>query len=487
MKHPLFVLLLGFVPALQAQTDIHKTYAYSPSFDAGVKILPSADGYVIFGNQRQSTTDTRRDAFLVRVNRAGEQIAHTVYGSPTATEGSAEGMGIAATPDGWILATNKTESIIGSVSQAWLLRINTAGAVIWSQTASFSGLNNIVLSDVAPVPGGGFLACGYGVIGSGRQMIALKVSDNGVVEWSRKYGPGAGIGLYVSPGGSNGVIAGGNKIWKIRTLNGDVAWEKTLTPPLYGAATGTVSIDLNDVTPTIDGEFAVAGMISNDDLLEFNSAFYVATWTEAGTQRWERLYHSATLTNFSLTEATSVQYLPNAQELLLGGVFDGQLLISRLNLKGVEKDSRTIMPTGELFNPAVIKAGPYYAATGGVLIGGANIDTYFFRSAGNSLDMSAGSGNTNNTTPPATLAHDGLRVYPNPAVHQVTIELDTETGGVSTLRLTDAAGRMVRLLRPELVAGYNRLEVNLEGLAPGLYWLNSGQANVPAQILLKRE
>ena len=482
MKQFLFLVLFGAAALMNAQTEVQKTFAFSPSYDAGLKILPSGDGYVVFGNQRQSLTDTRRDAFLLQLNREGVQTGYTVYGSPTASEGSSEGMGIAATSDGWILASNKTESIIGSVAQAWLLRIGTGGAVMWSRTIPFSGLNNIVLADVSPVPGGGFVACGFGVIGSGRQLIAVKVADDGTLLWSKRYGPGAGIGLYVGPSSLYTYIAGGNKVMKIRTDTGEPIWDKTLTPPKYGATTGTVGIDLNDIVPTEKGEFAVVGQISNDDVLEYNSAYYTAVWNENGNLRWERITHSSALTGFSPNEATSAQYLPNARELLVGGTFDGHLLFARMDLEGRETDNLTVKANGEFFSPCLIKAGQFYAATAGVLTNGADVNVFFFRSAGNALALVASGGG--NTTPQATLVPEGLRLYPNPAVDRATVDLEVATGGNTRIRLTDINGRVVWETTALLYAGANRVDIGLEQLNPGIYWLHAGENT---RMLLKRE
>lgn len=481
----LLLLLCTTTGLLPAQNAIIKTFDFSPSYDAGHKVLPDGAGYVIFGNRRQNAMDPQRDLFLLRVNAAGEQTAYFTYGNATSSEGSPEGMGLCATTNGWVLASDRKESTPGTPSKAWVLKVNTSGAVVWSVLVSFPGLNSITMADVKPVPGGGFIASGYGFSGGNRTMVALRVSEDGVVEWSQKYSLGSGIALFVSPGGNTCFVAGGNKIWKIRTNTGTQVWERSLVLPAYGPASGAVSIDLQGITATSTGNFAVAGQISNDDLLEYNSAFYVAHWTETGEALWTRISHSAPITGFGFNEASSIQYLTNSRELLVGGTADGHLLITRFNLSGQELKNVTLAAAGEFFSPNVIKSGGNYIATAGVLTDGVNVNTFFYRSAGNALELNSQSSNDNNTQ---ARRRASATLYPNPvAGSQVTLDFECHTPDTQwVFRLVDAQGRWVRDISSPVFEGPNQLYIDVADLSAGLYWLEAPAAAWAPLLLVKR-
>ena len=485
MKHlTLLLALCATTGLLSAQTAVVKTFEFSPSYDAGHKVLPDGTGYVIFGNRRQNSTDPQRDVFLLRVNAAGEQTALYTYGNASSSEGSPEGMGLCAAANGWVLATDRKESTPGTPSKAWILKVNTSGTVVWSVLVSFPGLNSITMADVKQIPSGGFIASGYGFSGGNRTMVALRVSEDGLLEWSQKYSLGSGIALMVSPGGNSCFVAGGSKIWKIRTNNGALVWERSLALPAYGPASGSVSIDLQGITATSTGNFAVAGQISNDDLLEYNSAYYVASWAESGEPLWSRISHSAPITGFGFNEASSIQYLSNARELLVGGTADGHLLITRFNLSGQEVKNATITADGEFFSPNVIKNGGNYVATAGVLTDGVNVNTFFYRSAGNALALNGNiPGNNTQATrrAPASL-------YPNPvAGSQITLDFECETPDAEwVFRLIDAQGRWVRDFSSPVFQGPNQLRIDVADLSAGLYWLEAPAANWPPLMLVKR-
>lgn len=66
------------------------------------------------------------------------------------------------------------------------------------------------------------------------------------------------------------------------------------------------------------------------------------------------------------------------------------------------------------------------------------------------------------------------QISPQPANDQVNVELISAKEQASVdLRLYDAAGREVRHLKPNLIEGWNIVNLEIEGLPVGLYWLRA--------------
>lgn len=74
-----------------------------------------------------------------------------------------------------------------------------------------------------------------------------------------------------------------------------------------------------------------------------------------------------------------------------------------------------------------------------------------------------------------------MMVYPNPASHMATVECIACEAGC-TLTLTDAVGRVVAMFGP-LTAG--KLEIDLSGVAPGVYFLRLSDGAAVAKLIVR--
>jgi hypothetical protein len=83
---------------------------------------------------------------------------------------------------------------------------------------------------------------------------------------------------------------------------------------------------------------------------------------------------------------------------------------------------------------------------------------------------------------------DAIRLYPNPAQSQVTIEFSHETEETVTLSIYDALGREVKVEQIAAMIGFNRIEFNVSELPAGSYQLRLGKiANPkPLNLLINR-
>ena len=64
-----------------------------------------------------------------------------------------------------------------------------------------------------------------------------------------------------------------------------------------------------------------------------------------------------------------------------------------------------------------------------------------------------------------------VALYPNPASATLTIDIESPTSNYMNVEITDAAGKVILKKSSELIAGANRLSVDVKKLAPGNYFL----------------
>ena len=81
-----------------------------------------------------------------------------------------------------------------------------------------------------------------------------------------------------------------------------------------------------------------------------------------------------------------------------------------------------------------------------------------------------------------------LRVYPNPTINQVTLDLELNIPEVVSITIYDAAGREFYSSMEQLNAGRNLRSLDLQNMAEGLYYLkvNSRGTNLPGYKLIVR-
>jgi hypothetical protein len=449
----IILAFLSILPlTLIAQSGaVKKSYEISTGFDAGTTILPSGDGYVIFGNARQNNNNTLYDIFMLRLDAQGNQLSVNRYGGQSTSEGM--GRSVIPMPDGgWLLA--------GGVGQnGYLLRLNATGAVLWSKTVTEAGAFN----DIAPLPDGGFIATSS--TANNYQLSAFRFTDDGQIVWQNNYNLGIAKRMFISKNGGNIFVLSDLTVSQIRSANGALVWSKTVPNPNYKGDDGYPSFTLRDMIPTSDGRFAISGSVSSDQITTLYSAYYAALWTEDGDIVWTRLYNDED-SGFDLNEAYNLSYMPNSKNILLAGVKSGSCVVMRLSETGAALDSVALGINGYVISPLMRKIGANYVATGGALVQIQNMNTFFYRSAGNSFRDDVAE------VPDLQANINRMALYPNPASTTLTATFIAPTAQTVRVQVSDALGRVVQERFEPIEAGTNRIRVSVEQLRAGTYWLH---------------
>jgi len=193
-------------------TEAHDT-------EAGRDLAQTSDGgFILVGSYLDNPTDAR----LVKVDSLGEVEWDRSFGG-----GQADGFTSICTLDNGFLIAGSTSSYGSGGSDGWIVRTDSLGDEVWSQT--YGGSADDGFSAVELDPSGGFILTGASRSeGSGEaDLWLLRVDEVGDVLWSRVYGgaeddDGTDVkptsdGGYIVTGGTKSFGGGDWDVWVLKT------------------------------------------------------------------------------------------------------------------------------------------------------------------------------------------------------------------------------------------------------------------------------
>ncbi|MGA1975736.1 MAG: hypothetical protein ABSG92_08875 [Conexivisphaerales archaeon] len=208
---------------------------------------------------------------LVNITRGGDPPPTVEWDSVYGGTGPDTGQSAVQTSDGGFVLAGDTNSYGVSSQQAWLVRTDSTGNVIWNYT--YGGTAGNYVEKVVAAGDGGFVVAGYtnstGAIGytpargaGGYDAWLFKVSSTGSLTWEKLFGGASNDyiysvqktsdGGYILVGGTYSSGAGGEDVWLIKTdSDGNMQWSKT-----YGTASDDVGYA---VAQTSDGGYIIGG------------------------------------------------------------------------------------------------------------------------------------------------------------------------------------------------------------------------------------
>lgn len=159
--------------------DLHHQQAFS--------IIPANNGgYMLIGrseeidfNPNDEIDQDDLDIYLVAVDENGEMLWEQAYGG----EEKQEGFALTTYMDGYILA-GKTVSLATESTDAYLIRIDEAGEVIWEQT--YGGPETDVANAVISTTDNNIVFAGS--TGFNSNVYLTKVDETGTEIWSKSFG-----------------------------------------------------------------------------------------------------------------------------------------------------------------------------------------------------------------------------------------------------------------------------------------------------------
>ena len=257
------VLLCSCFPAF-AQ-GFEKSFG-GPKADVGRAVLQTRDhGFVEVGvSEGELGDDNDLDIFVVRTDVDGTVIWTRRY-----DDGFMElGEDVLQTEDEGFLVIGSRQQTAQSTDETFLLKLDRRGNLLWSKAFSDGAVSERG-RQIIPATSGGYLITGTRDLpGSSRkEVLAIKVDDNGDLEWRATYGEyfdQEGVGAINADNGD--FILGANSedgngtdsdLTLIRiSATGDLVWAKTLNATADNE-------QMEDIIRTSDGQLAFVGSTEN--------------------------------------------------------------------------------------------------------------------------------------------------------------------------------------------------------------------------------
>ncbi|SJZ74746.1 delta-60 repeat domain-containing protein [Trichlorobacter thiogenes] len=294
----------AWVLKLNASGEVvwQKTYG-GEGYDSVSAIQQTADGgYIVAGYTNSYGANSNGDAWVLKLDASGEVVWQKTYGG----EGYDSASAIQQTADDGYIVAGFTNSF-GESYDAWVLKLNASGNVVWQKTYGGTTDSDEAVAIQQTADGGYIVAGTTYCFGAGNSdALIVKLSENGTIEWQKTYG---GTGLesasaiqqtadlgYIVAGVTTSFGAGGLDGWLLKLAeNGTESWQKT-----WGGSGGD---SFSSVWQTADGGYIVAGSTGSSGA--GNGDAWVLKLSEYGSEVWQKTYGGAAGDSVNAVQQTS--------------------------------------------------------------------------------------------------------------------------------------------------------------------------------------
>ena len=314
MRRLFSILLYSFAFVSTAHAaEWARTYG-GTGFDVARSVQQTADGgYIVTGETNSFGPGAYSYVWLLKLDISGNILWQKTFGTSLSLrpgggggqgEGGDVGYSVQQTSDGGYIVAGETSSF-GVGWDAWLLRLDANGNIIWQKT--YGGTEYDSVYSIQVTADGGYIAVGRTLsFVHGYLSWIFKLDANGDVVWQKAFG-GHGVnsaasvqqtsdGGYIMAGTTGEAGAGDTDGWLVKLdTSGNVMWEKT-----YGVS---VSDATNSVKPTADGGYIVAGF-TNGFSLPAKSDAWLLKLDGGGSISWQKAYTGTGSQNAFAVEPT---------------------------------------------------------------------------------------------------------------------------------------------------------------------------------------
>jgi uncharacterized delta-60 repeat protein len=279
-----------------------KTYG-GTNYNWARSVQQTSDGGYIVAGSTYSFGGGYYDIFLIKTDASGNIIWAKTYGGIYYSDYASS---VQQTSDGGYIVAGWTNSFGAGGYDAFLVKTDANGNIIWAKT--YGGTNWDYASSVQQTSDGGYIVAGYteSFGAGGYDAFLIKTDANGNIIWAKTYG-GIGDnraysvqqtsdGGYIVAGRTNSFGGGGSDIFLVKTdANGNIIWAKT-----YG---GTNWDYASSVQQTSDGGYIVAGYTQSFGA-GWEDIFLVKTDAN-GNIIWAKTYGGTNVDTASSVQQTS--------------------------------------------------------------------------------------------------------------------------------------------------------------------------------------
>lgn len=285
---------------------------FGTPYGSGQYVEQTSDGgYIVAGSSQGASAP---EIWVLKLNPDGTAAWNTRYGG----QYGSWPYSIQQTSDGGYIVAGTTLSYGKGSYDVWVLKLDESGTVVWQKTYGDTGDDRAY--SVQQTSDGGYIVAGrtnsFGA--SGGDAWILKLDPNGNVVWQNTYGGTGGDeadtiqqttdGGYIVAGQTLSFGVGQNDAWILKLdANGNVEWQKH-----YGNAYHQYAYF---VRQTSDGGYIVAGDDDSSGLGNYKYHFWVMKLDGSGNVSWQKTYAGSTATDsaWSIQQTTDGGYIVAGQ------------------------------------------------------------------------------------------------------------------------------------------------------------------------------
>ena len=439
------------------KTDITGNVSWSRVYNNGygnnVKEIPGG-GYITVGRYNNSFC-------LLRSGASGNLLWEKQYAGGVDMEGYSI---VSAAGGGYVMA-GYTDVIGAGGTDIYVVRTDSSGNTIWTKTYGGSGSEGLAgwgNISIHKIQAGGYVIGGYtNSFGSGDyDVYMIRIDTAGNVVWSKTFG-GAGIdrgygnsinttfhNTIILTGFTNSFGAGSNDVYFMEVdLNGNLLFSKT-----YGGAGDDVG---SSVQETLDGGYIIGGYTNSFGAGDYD--IYLLKISNAGNLLWSKTFGGTGSDRcYDLKQSLDSGYILTGYENSYGAGADDIFLL-KTNASGNEtcheNNAATVTgtPSTLVTSPStLVSGGGSYTLVNATTSSGCTVTT---------LCTTAGLMEVNEENEP-------VKVFPDPFTTSATFHSEKPFKNVSLL-LYDITGCEIR--RMEHLSGQDIL-LQRENLPAGLYF-----------------
>jgi len=289
---PLAGVIYNYVPESSAAAFTPSATTYGgPRPDLANEIEQTSDGGYIVAGFTESFGAGGLDVWVARFDANGNVIWERSYGG----SGLDNSFSVRQTSDGGFIVAGVTQSFGAGIQDAWVLRLDPDGNVLWQRMLGGSGDDGAV--EVQQTSDGGYIVAGHTLsFGAGAlDTWIIKLDTTGNVIWQKASGgslfdrafsvrqtfDGGYIVAGYADSQTGGGISGDASVLRLDAL-GNVIWHRT-----YGGDNGDAA---NSVRQTSDGGFIVAGFTISFGAGGFFGDTWVLRLDPDGNVVWQKSY-----------------------------------------------------------------------------------------------------------------------------------------------------------------------------------------------------
>ncbi|RJP75262.1 MAG: T9SS C-terminal target domain-containing protein [Candidatus Zixiibacteriota bacterium] len=451
------------------------------NYDYGENVQQTTDGgYIIAGGTR-SFGAGGLDFYLIKTDADGGTIWTRTYGGSDDDYSES----VQQTVDGGYIITGYTRSFSVGDQDVYLMKTDTGGDTIWTQTFGGAGCDRGCC--IQQTADGGYIITGGTVsYGAGYfDVYLIKTDANGDSLWTRTFGGNEADegrcvqqtldGGYIIAGYTKSYGAGDYDVYLIKTnANGDTTWTHT-----FGGSNTDIGIS---VKQTSDEGYVIIGRTNSFGAGSYD--VYLIKTDVNGDTLWTRTFGgSDNEDGFCVQQTVDGGYIITGPTSSYGAGGPDVYLV-KVDLDGTQIWQQTFGGSGYDCGHCVQQTTDSGYAIAGLTdsYGAGLYDVYLIKTAAEPVPVAPFE-----EMPVAPRAFALHLPYPNPFNPSTAIGYRLPAPGLVSLRIYDTAGREVKTLVDGWQgAGRHEVTFDASGLPSGIYFvrLAAGEGTAVQKVVL---